>query len=78
MLQTIGDARLTLAKEPDDSFDAPGNTNILDYYLFPSIDVLSDHCRLSPDNGMVLDVYRAPNLTSLVNLTRPTLIPEAA
>jgi DNA invertase Pin-like site-specific DNA recombinase len=57
---------------------APGNTSILDYYLFPSIDVLSDHCRLAPDNGMVLDVYRAPNLTSLVNLTRLTLIPEAA
>ena len=57
---------------------APGNTSILDYYLFPSIDVLSDHCRLAPDNGMVLDVYRAPTLTSLVNLTRLTLIPEAA
>jgi DNA invertase Pin-like site-specific DNA recombinase len=57
---------------------APGNASILDYYLFPSIDVLSDHCHLAPDNGMVLDVYRAPNLTSLVNLTRLTLIPEAA
>jgi hypothetical protein len=57
---------------------APGNTSILDYYLFPSIDVLSDHCRLATNNGMVLDVYRAPNLTSFVNLTRPTLLPEAA
>ena len=57
---------------------APGNTSILDYYLFPSIDVLSDHCRLAATNGMVLDVYRAPDLTSLVNLARPTLLPEAA
>jgi hypothetical protein len=57
---------------------APDNSAILDYYLFPSIDVLSDHCRLARENGMVLDVYRTPDLTSLVNLARPTLLPEAA
>ena len=57
---------------------APGNAIILDYYLFPSIDVLSDHCRLAADNGMVLDVYRAPDLTSLIGLTRPILLPEVA
>ena len=57
---------------------APGNTDILDYYLFPSIDVLSDHCRLAEQNGLVLDVYRAPDLTRLVNLARPRLLPEAA
>ena len=32
---------------------APGNTTIMDYYLFPSIDVLSDQCRLAPENGIV-------------------------
>jgi hypothetical protein len=26
---------------------APGNTTILDYYLFPSIDVLTAQCRLA-------------------------------
>lgn len=57
---------------------APGNTAILDYYLFPSIDVLSDRCRLAADNGFVLDVYRVPLLTSLINLARPTFLPEAA
>jgi hypothetical protein len=57
---------------------APGNTAILDYYLFPSIDVLSDRCRLAADNGFVLDVYRVPFLTPLINLARPTLVPEAA
>jgi len=57
---------------------APGNASILDYYLFPSIDVLSDHCRLAAQNGLVLDVYRAPFLTPLMNLARPTLLPEAA
>ena len=57
---------------------APGNTTILDYYLFPSIDVLADHCRLAEDNGFVLDVYRASDLTSLINLARPHLLSEAA
>jgi DNA invertase Pin-like site-specific DNA recombinase len=57
---------------------APGNTTILDYYLFPSIDVLTDHCRLAPENGIVLDVYRVTDLASLVNLSRQTLLPEVA
>jgi len=57
---------------------APGNTSILDYYLFPSMDVLSDHCRLAVQNGFVLDVYRATFLTPLINLARLTLLPEAA
>jgi DNA invertase Pin-like site-specific DNA recombinase len=56
---------------------APGNKSILDYYLFPSIDVLSDHCRLATTNGLVLDVYHARDLTQLVNLARPTNLPEA-
>jgi DNA invertase Pin-like site-specific DNA recombinase len=57
---------------------SPGNATILDYYFFPSIDVLSDRCRLAGDNSFVLDVYRAPFLTPLINLSRPTLLPEAA
>jgi DNA invertase Pin-like site-specific DNA recombinase len=57
---------------------APGNKDILDYYLFPSFDVLADHCRLARTNGFVLDVYHAPDLTPLRNLARPTLLPEAA
>jgi DNA invertase Pin-like site-specific DNA recombinase len=57
---------------------APGNTSILDYYLFPSMDVLSDHCRLAVQNGFVLDVYRATFLTPLINLARVTFLPEAA
>jgi hypothetical protein len=57
---------------------APGNATLLDYYVFPSIDVLSDKCRLAPENGIVLDVYRADNLDKLVNLSRQTLLPEVA
>jgi DNA invertase Pin-like site-specific DNA recombinase len=57
---------------------SPGNAGILDYYLFPNIDVLSDRCRLAADNGFVLDVYRSPFLTPLIKLAKPTLVPEAA
>jgi DNA invertase Pin-like site-specific DNA recombinase len=57
---------------------APGNSRLLDYYLFPSIDVLSDYCRLAARNGFVLDVYQASDLTPLLNLARPTLLPEVA
>ncbi len=57
---------------------APGNTSILDYYIFPSIDVRSDRFRLAADDGLGLDLYRTPFLTPLINLSRPTLLPETA
>jgi DNA invertase Pin-like site-specific DNA recombinase len=57
---------------------APGNAKVLDYYLFPNIDVLANECRLAYDNGLVLDVYRAADLSALNRLGRYTLIPEAA
>ena len=57
---------------------APGNTSILDYYLFPSIDTVADQCRLATDNGLVLDVYRVADLESLASLSRRALLPEAA
>jgi DNA invertase Pin-like site-specific DNA recombinase len=57
---------------------APGNATVLDYYLFPGMDVLADHCRLSRENGFVLDVYRSADLAPLVKLCRRKLLPEAA
>jgi DNA invertase Pin-like site-specific DNA recombinase len=57
---------------------APGNTSILDYYLFPAMDVLADRCRLAHDNGLVWDVYRTADLTPLVRIARHILLPEAA
>jgi len=57
---------------------APGNTSILDYYLFPSMDVLANRCRLARDNGFVLDVYRTTDLAPLLRIARTILIPEAA
>ncbi len=57
---------------------APGNTSILDYYLFPSMDVLSSRCRLAQDNGFVLDVYRTTDLSPLIRVARTIFLPEVA
>jgi hypothetical protein len=57
---------------------APGNTTILDYYLFPSIDILAEQCRLATENGLFLDVYQTPDLAPLVRIARHILLPEAA
>src|SRR5262249_41119946 len=57
---------------------APGNVTILDYYLFPSIDVLANRCRLAQDNGFVLDVYRTTDLNPLIRIARTVLLREAA
>jgi len=47
-------------------------------YLFPSMDVLANWCRLAQDNGFVLDVYRTTDLRPLVRIARTMLLPEAA
>jgi DNA invertase Pin-like site-specific DNA recombinase len=57
---------------------APDNSNILDYYLFPSMDVLASRCRLTQDNGFVLDVYRTSDLSPLSRIARHVLLPEVA
>lgn len=48
----------------------PENQSILDYYLFPRVDVLWRKLRLSPDNGVVLDLYRFENLNFFMQLAR--------
>jgi hypothetical protein len=53
--------RLETSLAPDITVVArlePGNQAILDYYLLPSIDQLSERLRLAPQNGLLLDVYR--------------------
>lgn len=63
--------RLDNSLEPDVTVAArlrPGNEEILDYYLLPSIDRLSEKLRLAQDNGVVLDVYRFDNLNFFVSL----------
>lgn len=49
---------------------APGNETVLDYYLFPRIDVLAARLLLAPQNGFVIDVYRFDDLTFFLDLAR--------
>jgi len=56
----------------------PGNTDILDYYLFQKIDVLWEKLQIRPDNGVAIDLYRFDNLNFFESLTRTVNIGEAA
>jgi len=57
---------------------SPGNQDILDYYLFPRVDILWQTLRLRPDNGVVLDLYRFENLKFFESLARTINVEEAA
>jgi len=73
--------RLDRSLNPDVTIAArlqPGNQEILDYYLFPSMDALEERIRLMQANGLVLDVYRFNDLSVLLNLARRTRPKEAA
>lgn len=73
--------RLDNSLDPDVTVAArlkPGNQEILDYYLLPSMDTLVHRLRLAPENGIVLDVYRFENLNFLMSMARRVAIEEAA
>ena len=55
---------------------APGNEDVLDYYLFPRIDVLAERLCLGPQNGFVIDVYRFDDLSFFLDLARQHSLPE--
>jgi hypothetical protein len=55
---------------------APGNQQVFDYYLFPSLDEFEDRLRLSPRNGLFLDVHRHDSLDLFFQLTRRKTIKE--
>jgi DNA invertase Pin-like site-specific DNA recombinase len=55
---------------------APGNEDVLDYYLFPRIDVLAERVRLAPQNGFVIDVYRFDDLSFFLDMARQRSLPE--
>ncbi|MEQ1949106.1 MAG: recombinase family protein [Bryobacteraceae bacterium] len=57
---------------------APGNIEIADYYLFPSLDIVEAQYRLARENGFALDAYRSANLQPLVRLARHSALPEVA
>lgn len=48
----------------------PGNEEILDYYLFPRLDVLAERLCLRPENGLILDVYRFNNLNFFMEMAQ--------
>ena len=72
--------RLDHSLNPDVTIAArlmPGNQEILDYYMFPSMDALEERVRLKQANALALDVYRFKDLTPLLNLVRRVHLKEA-
>jgi DNA invertase Pin-like site-specific DNA recombinase len=73
--------RLDRSLNPDVTIAArllPGNKEVLDYYLFPSMDALEERIRLKQANALCMDVYRFKDLAPLLDLVRRTHIKEAA
>ncbi|MCX7584925.1 recombinase family protein [Phenylobacterium sp. 58.2.17] len=54
------------------------NRSVLDYYLFPRIDIVDGRLRLMEDNGLSLDAYRFDDLAGLFELTARVPFAEAA
>jgi hypothetical protein len=55
----------------------PGNEDILDYYLLPRVDILTERLNLQPENGLILDVYRFNNLNFFMEIAQRVRV-EAA
>jgi DNA invertase Pin-like site-specific DNA recombinase len=71
--------RLENTLDPDITIAArltPTNENILDYYIFPKIETLTDQLRLAGENGIGLDSYRFDNLDFFLSMARRTSIEE--
>lgn len=56
----------------------PGNEQILDYYLLPSLDRLSEKLLFTPDNPILLDIYRFDDLNFFMDLSRRRALGEIA
>jgi DNA invertase Pin-like site-specific DNA recombinase len=56
----------------------PGNEEILDYYLLPRLDVLTEHLSLRSENGLILDVYRFNNLNFFMEMAQRARLEGAA
>ncbi len=57
---------------------APGNSEALDYYLLPRLDMNLPRLRLRESNGISLDAYRFDRLDALFDLAARTHILEVA
>ena len=55
----------------------PGNEDILDYYLLPRLDVLTEYLTLRSENGLILDVYRFNNLNFFMEMARRAMVGAA-
>ncbi|MNJ62226.1 hypothetical protein D3C77_580590 [compost metagenome] len=56
----------------------PGEHEVLDYYLFPMIDLVAPNLRLGDTNPRELELYRFDSLEILSTLSRRLPIPRAA
>jgi hypothetical protein len=54
------------------------NSDPLDYYLLPSIDLTPGRLRLAENNCLSLDAYRFPNLDYFFGMAERARIQEAA
>ena len=54
------------------------NCTVLDYYLFPHLDLIFQRLLLAEDNPVNLDTYRFDNLDFFFGMARRSRIPEAA
>lgn len=50
------------------------NRRVMDYYLLPRIEFPVERLRMSPDNGLRLDAYRADSLDAFLSLTERAAI----
>lgn len=57
---------------------APGNQEVLDYYLLPRIDLFSDRLRLAEENGLYLDAFRDASLERFFELAERVPLRRAA
>ena len=56
----------------------PGNDEILDFYLLPRLDLLTERLTFRPENGLILDVYRFNNLNFFMEMAKRVRLESAA
>jgi DNA invertase Pin-like site-specific DNA recombinase len=57
---------------------APGNREILDYYLLPQVDLRPARLRMGQDNGVDLDCFRFDDLSFFFGMAERARLPVAA
>ena len=57
---------------------APGNREILDYYLLPHVDLRAARLRMGQDNGLDLDCFRFNDLSFFFGMAEGARLPVAA